>query len=612
MSHLLVVYGGGRTLSDRLFRSGVSLFKGIHGLSPLAEFGSDATQAALFPHKKAPTPAPVQFKHGWICGAGTWFYDGLCGEQALRRMTETFQTGSLSFESWLRTLEGVFAIVVQSQSGLVVLTDRLGQFHLYKITTSDGCEVICTSALVLASLIKADWDLEGCRQFLVTGVVFEPGRTLFRDIEKLKPARVYQFFPEQAARQNVYWDFTSFLYDRARVQGDVQMLLEALDNAVKTICRSFPKPVSDLTGGYDTRGVVGALLHSGLDVDVITNGDDRHPDVVAASRISQTFGLRHHRSMVQIENSLQWWRLAKASVTLLDGEQDVLYYAPVLYIHEYMADSFNASINGGIGEICGGHWWEIFFPTIGQRIFNPSLIARRRLLGCGETPGLMAEGFPESLEARLTKVVRDVNLGQELLPNTAHMDTVYLTLWEQRFYGRTVSASSHIWPVISPYGFRGVLETALSAPIGLRSRRRMHALLVERQCASLAALPLAQGYPAEPIRLRNIHRFRPLLTEYRSLIAGRLARNFGLTRGARREDGLGVGNPLAELCEIDEVRELLEPASMTSSDIYDWDVLRRTVAQYKGQRNDYSNPIGRLLTLELVARIKNLKCPSRS
>ena len=187
----------------------------------------------------------------------------------------------------------------------------------------------------------------------------------------------------------------------------------------------------------------------------------------------------------------------------------------------------------------------------------------------------------------------------EEYPNTSLVDCVYLTLRMQRWQGRIMSASSQLWPVCSPFAFREPMEMALAAPTDLKVRHRMSRRLIEYQNPKLAALPLAQGYPALP---------GPL--EYAaSLLAARDGNGpdgpagAAAHRGAETAEGFPrPGYPLARIAALEEVHELLRPEQMASRDVYRPDRLRDFVTGVDLKNAGNPECFGRLLTVELTAR----------
>jgi hypothetical protein len=606
MSHVLFVHGTDDALVNRLVDRGVALFRVFHRLTPTETHTRVACSVTVFPSQFCSAPQVFASQEGYTCGVGTWFYEGTVGTEALQRLSRAAARDLVIPEAALRALDGWFALLLFKDREAALITDRLGEFHVYSASIG-GHTVVSTSSMVLAALTGARWDPDGCRQFLAIGSILEPSRTLFRGVTKLAPASRYRFLNGALRSATPYWSVASVAWPAMDPAGNAVVLASELRKAVSTVLRSFPRPVFDLSGGFDTRGVLGATLQLGADADFVVNGDAGDTDVVASLRLAREFGLRHTHSSRASSSAAELWHRAKASLPLCDGEQDILYYAPILKNHsKRFADGFDSTVNGNAGEVAHGHWWEVLFPFAGASRFDSRLVATRRGVSNDQTRGLMDHAFPQDLTEYLAGVIDEINKDLQGHPNTAKMDNVYVTLWEQRFYGRTISATSHLWPIISPYAFRGPLEAALSASYATRVRRRMIRRMIEHQSPKLAGLPTAGRYPAAPLRLSNAHRFWPAASEYGTLAARRVLRNLGVhgrPRSVLLPGDSGRRGALKELRQLDEVMDCTDLTRMATRDLYNGKVLSGVLAQ------DAHVAFGRVLTLELLARAL-LRAPS--
>jgi asparagine synthase (glutamine-hydrolysing) len=600
MGQLLIVQGPDAGETEELFRSAVAIFESIHKVKPVGQACTPQGSVAAFPMRKAPLAGLVQDGvGGWICGAGTWFFERTAAEAGLRRLA-LHPARKQNDSSWLKELDGAFAIALgDSETGeLRILTDLLGTLHIYA-ARSGSSTIISTSSMALAAITRPDWDMVGCRQFLATGTVFE-SRTLFDGIEKLAPATVYTFCGGQRKSQAAYWNLADVMYDRAPRRTDVPELAAALRDALTTVQRNFPGAAMDLTGGFDSRAVLGAALQAGVRFETVVNGLEDSPDVISAGRIAREFGLVHHRFHFP-SSAPEWESRVAESVGLCDGEYDAVLYASVFATHTGLARKYDCSINGSNGEIAKGYWWELLFPFTGKRgHFDPRTIASRRFVAGGEASGLLAHEFSEELPELFAGIIRRANAGLEDHPNTALMDNVYLRLRMQRWQGRIASATSRIWPCVSPFCFRGPMEAALAAPPSLRGNNRMSRRLIEFQDPKLAALPLAEGYPALPWRLSTAHRFGPLYKEFsrgvirRAFLTMHLPSPFPSTPAAVRP-GEGLwDHPL--------VRDLLVPAEMKTSVLYNRAKLISVLEQSRAGSSSATARASRILTLEMLAR----------
>lgn len=606
MSHLLIVQDSEREATNEIFAEGLALFSTLWGLSPCDSVASANLAVSVFPRTKARASGIVRDATRWLCGAGTWFYHGVSGENGLRKMLGDQAFSINDPNANLQNLDGQFVVATgDCNSGeLAFVTDRLGILHLYTVRIGTT-RVVSTSSIVLAALAGSEWDPEGCRQFLGSGNIFEPKRTLFRGVEKFEDARIYRFAAGGLESQRRYWSVESALHNNDERPVDAYRVSVALQESLCMVHRNFPKPLLDFTGGFDTRGIVGAMLKANLNLDVVVNGSEGSPDVVASTRIAKELGLRQHRRFRGFSSPQEWWNRSKESLKYCDGEYDILQYAGTLEAQLRNSDGFDASINGAIGEVLKGHWWELLFPHTGRRHhFDCHLVARRRFTFEGEVPGLLAFGYREGLTDHYAEVIRQSISGMEGLPNTTLMDTVYLVIRQQKWLGRMVSATDHIWPCISPYGFTRVLELAISAPVFAKLHHRLSRRLIEYEEPLLADLPLPGGYPAAPLRLTTMHRFRPVLLHYARIVTRRLLIDARLRKRDRSMKILypRAPFPLSRLVELEEIRPLLDPNQMHTRELYDDKVLRSELNKCLGDTSTNALRMGRILTLELLAR----------
>jgi asparagine synthase (glutamine-hydrolysing) len=591
MGQLLVVQGSDSGAVERLFARALRLFESLCGLTPCDRQASGTTAVAKFPRLSAPTTGIVRAGQGsaWICGAGTFFDAIRVDEPVLGMLLDRLPK---SGESALTDLNGIFAIARHDPvSGILeVITDRLGSLHIYQATI-DSCLVISTSSMVMAALLRPRWDLTSCREFLATGTVFEH-RTLWQGIEKLAPATVYRFERGRERGRSRYWDLRAVAYDRARSNEHVERLADALEKAISTLARHFARPVMDLTGGFDSRALLGAMLRTGSNFATVVNGNPGDGDVVTAARIAEDLGLRHRHQVPQVLRGRDWWGKAQASLPLCDGEYDVLAYARTFDVQSRLASEFDISINGSNGEICKGYWWELLLPFTGWRgRFDERRVAAGRFAVCREEP-LLQERFADDLVGHFGGVIHRANAGFEKLPNTVKMDNVYLTLRMQRWNGRIASATSRIWPCVAPFMFREPMEIALAAPPSIRVRHRLTRRLIEYLDPRLSRMPLAEGYPAVPLRPGTAHLFWPQAVDTLNKVLKR----------APTDSPASPENPLKRLWALEEVATLLEPRSMASADLYQPHALQQYLKNTREDAWRKTGTFGRIVSLELLSR----------
>jgi asparagine synthase (glutamine-hydrolysing) len=588
MSQLFVVNGPDSGAVSHLFGRGLRAFDVLHGQGPADQQIAPGLAVAVFA-RTSPRAAKVAITRGpggrWACAAGAVY--PASAPRALLAPRFALSGG-------LRDVDGMFAVAIgdPAERRFAIATDRLGTLHVYR-AEARGCLLVSTSSLVLAALAPSDWDLEGCREFLATGSPAEQ-RTPYAGIQKLAPATVLEFAQGSIVSRELYWDIAEVVQGGSVPRGGIPEVVAALRDTAGAIQREHRVPVYDLTSGYDSRAIVGAALREGAVRAVTVAGRDAERDVVVSRQIAERFGLEHVHARVDWGPG-DWWAHAKRAVAYCDGEYDVLDYARVLAVHESLARRFDASVNGAMGEVLRGHWWNQLVPYLGMTgHFDARRVSSLRLLTAPGGADLLAARFEQPLAEHYADIVRRETARLRRSPNTSRMDVTYLMLRAQRWLGRSASASNRIWPVVSAWAFRAPLETALSMPFHARYGNRAIRSVIHAIDPALAAIPLENGYPAEPIRPWNVHRYWPFVGD----VAWRVQRRL-LGRPPLRP---ATVNAARALWAEEELRDVLAPHRMLTAGLYDEEKLRRMVESSRGDAFRGVSQLGRVVTLELLAR----------
>lgn len=597
MGQLLIVQDASETRVRSLLERSCALFAALCGLEPLDRRLAGSVGVVKFPRLVRGSTGIAVDPAGtaWVAGVGTWFLDDRDPAAALAELNRRLHEERRGPDRVLGELDGSYVLAAgrDGSPSVTLVTDRVGTLHAYEAQIGSS-RVISTSSMVLAVLASPEWDTQSCAEFLATGTVFED-RTLFRGLRKLEPACVYEFRPGESASPVRYWKLADVAWTGSGEPGTVAKLAGALQDSLKTVTRTYSRPVMDLTGGLDSRALLGAMLRAGLRIDTVVNGTPGHPDVTTANALARRFDLSHRHQTLPADWARRWWSNAKRALPLCDGEYDLLEYARILENHRRLAADFELSLNGSGGEFCKGYWWELLLPFIGStRPLDEPRLAAGRFATDSWSDGLLVEGVADA--EHFAEVIRRANRGLENLPNTARMDNVYLVLRMQRWQGRIASATNRIWPCASPFMFRRPMEVAFSAPPRTRVRNRMSRRLIEHLSPPLAAMPLAQGYPALPLRPGTAHRFLPLARQLLDKVWNKLVP----AKPSRRPAPSQPSRLLAEmLSKEDEIVSLLTPGEMATREIFEPRRLEEFVASVRAGSVAEAR-LGRILTLEYL------------
>ena len=532
----------------------------------------------------------------WLLAAGTWFHkDGYGSGAEARLLARYLATDALTLA---REMDGFFCLVIGDvRAGeALVITDIVGSYHAFTRETDDAIAV-SGSSLLLAGMGDVRLDEVGCHEFLHTGIVYED-RTCYAEVRKLGPASILRFrngAPQPAQR---YWHAGELSPESLDEENAVSALWQGLTRAARRVGGCFPHVVCDLTGGYDSRAMVAGFAGAGVAFSATVSGPGDSADVRVSRQLAKRLGVAHRHTppgeppgMAEVCEAL----------TLTDGEYDAVEYARVARVHRGLMQQFDISVNGSFGELARGYWWELLMPRVGERrALDAGLLARRRFAAGVRDEALKPRASRVDLAAHFRDVVTRTNAGLEDAPNTLQMDHAYLRMRMQRWQGRIASSTNQLWPCLSLFMFREILETVMQT----RSRLRMRSLLVRRLLArfssSLANFPLEHGYPAAPLTWRNWYRFWPVIPHYAGRAVDKAARIAGLpVLGARSSSAVPMR---LVLLRDPKVRETLKPARMRLSALIEEPVLARFLARAERTDFAYGDQWARVLTLECALR----------
>ncbi len=556
--------------------------------------------AVSFPRENG-SSSPIAVDHAtgsWLAALGTWFHDS--GTADVQDLLRLYLSGGL--ERLPNELNGFFAIVVGDATGrsIVAVTDVVGSLHLYHRELPFGV-AISTSSGTLARLGEVKLDPVGCKEFLQTGVMYEK-RTFYADMQKLPPASITTFSNGRLSRQERYWSPADLRPESLSAEDATDALWDRLGSAVRRINSRYQPVVCDLTGGYDSRAIAAAFLGAGKSFSTVVSGPSDSADVRVSAGLAASFGLQHlhyPRSMSEITPDEVRWVLR-----LTDGECDLTEYINVARIHKDLSRQFSISINGSFGEIARGYWWELLFPRPGKagKLDSQKLATLRYAVGPQNS--LLQPRYEFDLTEHLTGVVDRAISGIETCPNTFQMDIAYLRMRMQRWQGRLASSTDRIWPCLSPFMFRPVLETMLEAQPASRKRSFLIRRMLARYQPALAAYPLEHGYPALPANWRNLPKFWPLLPYYAGRVVNKLkSRGIG-TRNTPTTANLSLS--------VELLREMLNPPKMRVMEILDKDKVDSLLKSSREPGFSQMKELNRLLTLESALSLDTLGDPAGS
>ncbi|MES1930682.1 hypothetical protein SADO_15579 [Salinisphaera dokdonensis CL-ES53] len=496
----------------------------------------------------------------------------------------------------LEHYDGQFALLAcrgDTCSPLLV-TDPLGQFHVYT-ARQDGLVFHSSSSLLLAALTASDFDGTSVREFVARGNCFSD-RTLFSTVRKLPGASVIDLDASAEAPPSRYWQLADALPQNTSAGTGVKEVGERLRDCITALRSQYPRPVFDLTGGFDSRIIYGAARQQGAADPPSTTvaGAPGDADVRCATQIAARFGSPHH-TVSPLPGSVNLWQAAKDCLALTDGEYDLLEYAGIHAVQQRMRQRFGLSVNGSGGGLLQGYWWELLKPGLGEQGDFPfERVAARRLAPAPQAVALLKHTFNDSLADHFRDLAVAVDQPVSALPNTARMDHLLLRMRVQRWQGRIASSTSRFQDVVSPFLLRPVLEAVLDVPARRRDRGKACRLLLQELDPALARMPLDSGMPATPLTATTwpAHAVTGAQSAFRRVLMRARPNRIFAERATR----------IQVLLANQEVQDYLDMDHMRMADLFNAEQLEDVIQGACRGSAWNTTQLGRVLTLEHTAR----------
>jgi hypothetical protein len=590
---LVVIPAKGAAESAKsLFRNGLIAAREIRGQVPSHFVETEWAFAASFPRYNGSGGTVVTDpKTGsWILSTGTWFHaEGYASGAESKLLQRYLEVGATRLA---QELEGFFVLVFGDARTceVVVVTDIIGSCHSFQRTFDVGM-VLSGSSLLLAALESCKLDLTACQEFFCTGIIYED-RTCHYEVRKLAPATIFHFVEGKKRSSETYWQAADAKPESRGGEEAVEALWDATMRAAKRIHSIYPNPVCDLTGGYDSRALVAAFLGAGVRFTTAVSGSDDSADVRISRGLAQRLGLAslHSEPLKNVS-----FEQVLPCLPMTDGEYDLVNYAEIREIHKGLSQQFDISINGSFGEVARGYWWELLFPRIGARSpLDAHKVAQRRYAAQRCDSSIFPAAARTDLADHFAGVIERTNAGLTEMPNTFQMDNAYLMMRMQRWQGRIASSTNQMWPCLSPFMFRSVLEIMLSARAMLRWRSLMVRKMLSEFSPRLAEYPLEHGFPAEPTTWGNFYRFFPLATYFGEKVARKIRGKLGM-HGKLKDDG---DDSRMQLWRQEEVKEFLRPEKMELSHSLDSAALANFLIRSQQPFFEFGEQWARMLSLE--------------
>ena len=515
---------------------------------------------------------------------------------------------------FVKRLRGMFGIALWDarRSRLVLARDRIGKKPLY--LRREPHRVLFASeikSILAAEDVPRRIDLEALREYLALGYVPAP-RTLFENIEKILPGHLLVIAGGQV-RDYEYWDARSEAVEKCSEEEWVERVREKLLESVRIRLVSDVPLGAFLSGGIDSSSVVAAMARL-TDQPVKTysigfEGEDSYYNELPYARVvANEFQTDHHEIIVRPDVSQL---LPKLIWHLDEPIADSAFFTT--YLVSRLARESVTVILSGVGgdELFGGYrrylgdeLWRYYnrLPGLVRRNWLPWLFARLpqdrhsgwknniryasafvRSAGWDSVKRYMSYVTIFSPEVR-ARLLRDLSAAESSADGSA--SEVMKAYFERCPGADTLNRIMYVDIKTSLADDLLALTDKMSMAASIECR----APFVDQELVELTA-----QIPGE-LKVRGLETkyllkkvVRPWLPEE---ILRRNKRGFGAPVGAWLRGEL---QPL--------VQEMLSETQVKKRGLFDWPVVQEIISSHQAQRQDHTDHLLALISLETWCHI---------
>ena len=385
---------------------------------------------------------------------------------------------------WAQGLRGQFQILLhhKSTNRTALIVDRVSTLPAY-YTHHDGV-VVAPEPLAFANLAPHGWSPQtrngAIFEDMASGHLLEDG-CWWNEVRRLGPGQIL-WVEEGESRCLRYWEMRPT--PTAKPAADRVAELQA---AIDQDCQAIPpgKAILTLSGGYDSRALLGMLKREGRDFETVSyslsDEYDRDFDETVGSYFAGKLGVRHTCYVVappSVDSICEQMWLAIAAT---GGECDNVVTQDAFLGAKFYTDLANRFDYLLRGDECWG--WGDFVLTSQMALWQVMLLRLDQIAPTGRF--LTKSGWRQGndyLSQRHAEILADAPGGGQR--NDAK-DFLYWRHRETRLLQNMAQYRHMFLPHYAPFLFGNSLEVVRGLPVGLRCRKHLFRQTMEQQFPEL-------------------------------------------------------------------------------------------------------------------------------
>ncbi len=517
-------------------------------------------------------------------------------------LTDYLERGNLAFQ----VLDGPFALIVYHKPAnkLAIVSDHLGLISIFHARRGNRVYV-ATSALAIAQAVQATPSEYGTYLFLTTGMVMGKA-TLWNEVERLSAGTVLEITPA-GNTESVYWSPTvKDKITNLSLTETVDCASDILTRLTKHHLKREGKTWVDLTGGFDSRLVAMIMDDCGLPFKGNCQGPEDSPDIRISSYIAKNLGWDYQQFTLPEDWGEKRAESLFRALGKGDGHLDVFKLTSVLWNQDQRALEYSTPVWGLGGEVWRGTIWKQEFWNIGiTPIVNYDRLVDYRLIGSVDKTILSDASKVGWIREELKSLLKTVGDRYADAPNTVKLDCIF-AFKTTGHTGSHISAVMGLQRAIVPLFFKEGITFAISTHYKWRNHSRLVRHLIEKMNPILANFGTTDGGPALPMRLTNLHKFKPYWMQIGKQLVRKTSRKLigrNLLPAPRSEfDSYPITRWRQTTLDYIAQDSLLNYDQMHSARLYDARSFTDFVERARTEEFAQETFLSRVLTLEMALR----------
>ena len=247
-------------------------------------------------------PQGVQPPQVWARGQawiGDTHYEGKAlSEWIWKELSPSFPDVSLVFKDRLQSLNGHYAVVVQSEDQVLAAVDGMRSLPLFYALKGEGLVISDSAEIVFEAIKEVGVDEFAVQEFLLTGYVTGPD-TLFPNLKQLQ-AGEYLHWDRRHPRRVTTGEHFVFCLETP-FEGPEEHFKDRMQEVYEHIFDRFLRGVNGrriaipLSAGKDSRSIAAMLKRLGaVDVLCVSYGKEGFWEAAASQRVAAQLGYAWH------------------------------------------------------------------------------------------------------------------------------------------------------------------------------------------------------------------------------------------------------------------------------------------------------------------------------